>query len=102
MCRSSPLLQRRVSGQADATVDGGGGGNTPGAGERVTPRTCWVRTAGVAPAQATWPGWSTPVELASVIFEYLEIFHNRQRHDMSLVLLTPVEFEAQHQPTTAA
>lgn len=46
--------------------------------------------------------WSTRVELASAIFEYLEIFHNRQRRHTSLGMLTPVEFEARHQPTTAA
>ena len=46
--------------------------------------------------------WSTRVELASAIFEYLEIFHNRQRRHSSLSMLTPVEFEARHQPTTAA
>jgi putative transposase len=46
--------------------------------------------------------WRTRVELANVIFEYLEIFHNRHRRHSSLGMLTPVEFEARHQPTTAA
>jgi transposase InsO family protein len=46
--------------------------------------------------------WSTRIELASAIFEYLEIFHNRQRRHSSLSMLTPLEFEARHQPTTAA
>ena len=46
--------------------------------------------------------WSTRLELTSAIFEYLEIFHNRQRRQSSLGMLTPVEFEARHQPTTAA
>jgi transposase InsO family protein len=46
--------------------------------------------------------WRTRVELANAIFEYLEIFHNRQRRHSSLSMLTPVEFEARHQPTTAA
>ena len=46
--------------------------------------------------------WRTRVELANAIFEYLEIFHNRQRRHSSLAMLTPVEFEARHQPTTAA
>jgi transposase InsO family protein len=46
--------------------------------------------------------WKTRIELASAIFEYLEIFHNRQRRHSSLSMLTPVEFEARHQPTTAA
>jgi transposase InsO family protein len=46
--------------------------------------------------------WSTRVELANAIFEYLEIFHNRRRRHSSLSMLTPIEFEARHQPTTAA
>jgi transposase InsO family protein len=36
------------------------------------------------------------------IFEYLAIFHNRQRRHSALGMLTPVEFEAVYQPTTAA
>ena len=46
--------------------------------------------------------WRTRVELATAIFEYLEIFHNRQRRHSALGMLTPVEFETRHQPTTAA
>jgi len=46
--------------------------------------------------------WSTRVELATAIFEYLEVFHNRQRRHSALGMLTPVEFEARHEPTTAA
>jgi transposase InsO family protein len=46
--------------------------------------------------------WRTRVELANAIFEYLEIFHNRQRRHSALGMLTPVEFEADYQPTTAA
>jgi putative transposase len=37
--------------------------------------------------------WRTRVELANAIFEYLEIFHNRQRRHSSLGTLTPLEFE---------
>jgi putative transposase len=36
--------------------------------------------------------WSR-VELANAIFEYLEVFHNRQRRHSSLGMLTPIEFE---------
>jgi putative transposase len=46
--------------------------------------------------------WRTRVELANAIFEYLEIFHNRQRRHSALGMLTAVEFEAVYQPTTAA
>lgn len=43
--------------------------------------------------------WNTRVELADAIFEYLEIFHNRQRRHSALGWLTPLEFEAR-QPIT--
>ncbi len=46
--------------------------------------------------------WRTRVELANAIFEYLEIFHNRQRRHSALGMLTPIEFEARHHTTTAA
>ena len=44
--------------------------------------------------------WS--VELANAIFEYLEIFHNRQRRHSRLGMLTPVEFETRHKTLTVA
>ncbi|HYD49813.1 MAG TPA: integrase core domain-containing protein, partial [Terriglobales bacterium] len=40
--------------------------------------------------------WRTRVELASALFEYLEIFHNRQRRHSALGMLTPVEFEIRY------
>lgn len=46
--------------------------------------------------------WLTRVELANAIFEYLEVFHNRQRRHSSLGMLSPVEFEARHAKTSAA
>ena len=46
--------------------------------------------------------WSTRVELANAIFEYLEIFHNRQRRHSTLGMLTPIEFETWHQTETVA
>ena len=42
--------------------------------------------------------WSTRLELATALFEYLEIFHNRQRRHSSLGMLTPFEFEARQGP----
>ena len=45
--------------------------------------------------------WRTRVELANAIFEYLEIFHNRQRRHSSIEMLTPIEFETQHHTRTA-
>jgi putative transposase len=46
--------------------------------------------------------WRTRLELANAVFEYLEIFYNRQRRHSALGMLCPVEFETRHQPTTAA
>jgi transposase InsO family protein len=46
--------------------------------------------------------WSTRVELANAMFEYLEIFHNRKRRHSSLGMLTPVEFEARRRRSTTA
>jgi transposase InsO family protein len=43
--------------------------------------------------------WSTRVELATALFEYLEIFHNRQRRHSSLGMLTPIEFETRRETT---
>jgi transposase InsO family protein len=37
--------------------------------------------------------WRTRIELANAIFEYLEIFHNRQRPHSALNMLTPIEYE---------
>ena len=37
--------------------------------------------------------WKTRIELAGELFEYLEIFHNRQRRHSALDMLTPVEYE---------
>jgi putative transposase len=45
--------------------------------------------------------WRTRIELANAIFEYLEIFHNRQRRHSALGMLSPIEFETR-QPTTVA
>jgi len=41
--------------------------------------------------------WRTRIELANAIFEYLEIWHKRQRHHTLPGMLTPIEFEARHQ-----
>jgi putative transposase len=40
--------------------------------------------------------WKTRIELASAIFEYLEVFHNRQRRHSALGMLTPIEYEKLH------
>jgi len=37
--------------------------------------------------------WKTRVELANAIFDYIEIFHNRQRRHSALGYLTPIEYE---------
>ena len=40
--------------------------------------------------------WNKRLELANDIFEYLEIFHNRQRRHSSLGMLSPIEYEFPH------
>ena len=40
--------------------------------------------------------WRTRIELANAIFEYREIFHNRQRRHTALDMLTPIEYETNH------
>ena len=44
--------------------------------------------------------WRTRIELANAIFEYLEIFHNRQRRHTALGMRTPIEYERNHYNTT--
>ena len=39
--------------------------------------------------------WRTRIELSNAIFDYLEVFHNRQRRHSALGMRTPIEFEAQ-------
>ena len=45
--------------------------------------------------------WNTRVELASAMFEYVEVFHNRQRRHSSIGILTPIEYEKIHHTKTA-
>src|SRR5207302_10272995 len=45
--------------------------------------------------------WSTRLELATALFEHLEIFHHRQRRHSALGMLTPVEFDALFKVTGA-
>jgi transposase InsO family protein len=46
--------------------------------------------------------WKTRLELTTAIFEYLEIFHNRQRRHSALGMLTPIEYEMQNASSIAA
>ena len=45
--------------------------------------------------------WNTLVELASAMFEYVKVFHNRQRRHSSIGMLTPIEYEKIHHTKTA-
>ncbi len=42
--------------------------------------------------------WKTRIELSTALFDYLEIFHNRNRRHSVLGMLTPIEFEPQTPP----
>jgi len=46
--------------------------------------------------------WRTRVELANAMFEYLEIFHNRQRRHSAFGMHTPNEYEILHQTHRSA
>jgi putative transposase len=46
--------------------------------------------------------WNTRIELANAIFDYIEIWHNRQRRHSSIGMMTPIEFEAHARTITAA
>lgn len=41
--------------------------------------------------------WKTRVELAAAIHDYIEIWHNTRRRHSALNMLTPTEYENQHQ-----
>ena len=44
--------------------------------------------------------WKTRVELANATFDYIEIFHNRQRRHSALGYLTPIEYELRSNQNT--
>lgn len=46
--------------------------------------------------------WKTRVKLANAMFDYLEIFHNRQRRHSSIGMLTPTESENLHRNRSIA
>jgi transposase InsO family protein len=46
--------------------------------------------------------WKTRVELATAIHDYIEIWHNTHRRHSALQMLTPTEFENQHQQQQTA
>jgi len=46
--------------------------------------------------------WRTRLELANAIFEYVEVFHNRQRRHSALGMLTPTEYETLYHTNLAA
>jgi putative transposase len=46
--------------------------------------------------------WTTRIELATAIFEYLEIFHDRQRRHFTLGMFTPIEVDARNDTVRAA
>ena len=45
--------------------------------------------------------WPTRAQVRHAVFDYIEVFYNRQRLHSSLGYLTPVEYEAIHQPRAA-
>ena len=45
--------------------------------------------------------WNTPLESASAMFEYVEVFQNRQLRPSSIGMLTPIQYEKIHRTKTA-
>ena len=45
--------------------------------------------------------WATRIELANAIFDYIEIWHNRQRRHSAIGMLTPKQFEVRTPNTVA-
>ncbi|WP_322857273.1 integrase core domain-containing protein [Mycobacterium shigaense] len=41
--------------------------------------------------------WKARIDLANAIFDYLGIFHNRQRRHSALAMRIPIEFDLLHQ-----
>jgi Integrase core domain len=46
--------------------------------------------------------WKTRIELATAIYDHIELFHNTRRRHSSLAMLTPTEYEHLHTTTNAA
>jgi putative transposase len=46
--------------------------------------------------------WKTRIELSTALFDYLDIFHNRNRRHSALGMLTPIEFEKVNNETANA
>jgi len=46
--------------------------------------------------------WKTRLQLLAAMFDYIEMFHNRQRRHSALGMLSPVEFELQFKQLTVA
>jgi hypothetical protein len=46
--------------------------------------------------------WQTRIELVNAIFIYLDILHDRDCRRSAIGMLSPVESEARHEPTTVA
>src|SRR5436190_18776325 len=46
--------------------------------------------------------WKSRIELSTALFDYLEIFHNRNRRHSALGMLTPIEFEKVNNQTQQA
>ena len=45
--------------------------------------------------------WKTRIELANAIFEFIEVFYNRQRRHSKIGYISPVEFEINLQQQSA-
>ncbi len=46
--------------------------------------------------------WTTRIELASAIHDYIELFHNTRRRHSALGMLSPTDYEAHYLKTNNA
>jgi transposase InsO family protein len=46
--------------------------------------------------------WTTRIELATAIHDYIELFHNTRRRHSALGMLSPTDYEANYLKTTKA
>jgi putative transposase len=46
--------------------------------------------------------WPTRAGLRTAIFDFIEVFHNRQRRHSTLYYASPVSYEQQHAPAAPA
>jgi transposase InsO family protein len=71
-------------------------------GKRQRPTLLWFEHENAELELGYQRQWHTRTQARSEIFEYLELFYNRQRRHSALGYLSPDEFEFRHHQSMAA